>query len=94
MGPEESPAGSLVSAMLREGYPADFAALVAREMNTDYLARRMIGYVNRVGLIPPEEFADEMLSILEERDRLRAKHLAEEAQGKINEMIENGLRPD
>ncbi|MBR4896637.1 MAG: hypothetical protein IKZ41_09420 [Clostridia bacterium] len=94
MAPEENLRGSLILAMRREGYPADFAALVAREMNTDYLARRMIGYVNRVGLIPPEEFADEMLSILEERDRLRAKHLAEEAQGKINEMMENGLHPD
>lgn len=77
--------------MIREGYPADFAAAVAREMNTDYLAGRMIAYVRRVGLIPPEEFADEMLAILEERDRLIAKHLAEEAQGAINDMYENGL---
>ena len=92
MDPDENP--TLFRVMLRKGYPADFAALVSREMNTDYLARRMLGYVSRVGLIPPEEFADEMLAILEERDRLRAKHLAAEAQEKINEMIENGLRTD
>ncbi len=94
MNDTENPSGTLFRIMLREGYPRDFAALVTREMNTDYLARRMIAYVSRVGLIPPEEFADEMLAILEERDRLRAKHLAEEAQGKINEMIENGLNTD
>ena len=94
MVPDENPTRSLIRAMLREGYPADFAALVAREMNTDYLAQRMTGYVNRVGLIPPEEFADEMLSILEERDRLRARHRAAEAQEKINEMLENGLQTD
>ena len=94
MAPDENLRGSLILAMRREGYPADFAALVAREMNTDYLARRMIGYVNRVGLIPPEEFADEMLAIIEERDRFRDKRRAEEAQMKINEMIEYGLDTD
>ena len=77
--------------MVREGYPADFAALVAKEMNTDYLARRMIGYVSRVGLIPPEEFADEMLAILEDRDRFLQKHLTEEAQAKVSEMYRRGL---
>ncbi len=77
---------SLYRLMLREGYPAEFAAGVAREMNTEYLARRMILYVSRVGLIPPEEFADEMLAILEERDRFVKKHRAEEAQTVINEL--------
>ena len=80
--------------MVREGYPADFAALVAKEMNTEYLARRMIGYVSRVGLIPPEEFADEMLAILEDRDRFVKKHQTEEAQAKINEMYRFGLDAD
>ena len=80
--------------MVREGYPADFAALVAKEMNTDYLARRMIGYVSRVGLIPPEEFADEMMAILEDRDRFMQKHRAEEAQAKVSEMYRNGLNKD
>ena len=83
--------GGLYRLLVREGYPPDFAALVAGEMNTDYLAKRMIGYVSRVGLIPPEEFADEMLAILEDRDRLVKKHLALDAQRKINEMMLYGL---
>ena len=77
--------------MIREGYSSEFAALVAKEMNTDYLARRMIAYVSRAGLIPPEEFADEMLAILEDRDRFVQKHTAEEAQAKVSEMYRNGL---
>ena len=85
---------ALYRLMVRKGYPSDFAQIVAREMRTDYLARRMILYVNKVGLIPPEEFADEMLAIIEERDRFRDKRRAEEAQMKINEMIEYGLDTD
>ena len=37
------------------------------------------------GLLPPEEVADEMLSILSERDRLVKKHISQSAQQKINE---------
>ena len=83
--------GGLYRLMVRVGYPADFAALVAREMNTDYLARRMTAYVSRVGRIPPEEFADEMLAILEDRDRYMRKHRAEEAQEKVSELFRYGL---
>ena len=83
---------SLYRLMVREGYPAEFALGVAREMNTEYLARRMLLYVSRAGLVPPEEFADEMLAIIEERDRLSGKQRAEEAQRKINELYEEGLK--
>ncbi len=85
---------ALYRLMVRTGYPSDFAALVSREMNTDYLSRRMLLYVNKVGLIPPEEFADEMLAIIEERDRFRDKHRAEDAQMKLNEIYESGLNTD
>ena len=54
----------------------------------------MLLYVSRAGLVPPEEFADEMLAIIEERDRFSAKHRAEEAQAKINELYEEGLKTD
>lgn len=86
--------GGLYRLMVREGYPAEFAALVAKEMNTDYLAKRMIAYVSRAGLIPPEEFADEMLAILEDRDRYMRKHLAEDAQAKVSDLFRYGLNTD
>lgn len=91
MNGKENLSAALYRLMLREGYPADFAAGVAREMNTEYLAQRMLRYVSRVGLIPPEEFADEMLAVIEERDHFRGKLRAEEAQAKINEMLLYGL---
>ena len=94
MNGNENLSEGLLRLMIRTGYPPDFARLVAREMKTEYLARRMIAYVNRMGLIPPEEFADEMLSIIEDRNRLRDKHIAEEAQAGINEMYMYGLDTD
>ena len=74
------------SVMTAKGYPAEFAQLIAGQMNTEYTSQRMIKYIGRAGLMPPEEIADEMLSILSERDRLIKKHIAEHAQKKINEV--------
>ena len=72
--------------MLRKGYPEEFARIIAAEMSTDFTAERMISYIGRAGLRPLEEVADEMISILAERDRLVQKHIAEHAQRKINEL--------
>ncbi|MBQ9061174.1 MAG: hypothetical protein IJ128_08520 [Firmicutes bacterium] len=72
--------------MVRKGYPRDFAALIAQEMHTEFTENRMIGYIARSGLLPPEEVADEMLAILSDRDRIRDKHILEHAQQSINEM--------
>ncbi len=75
----------LFELMLRKGYPEDFARLVCRQMCTEYTSGRMIRYISRSPLLPPEEVADEMLSILADRDHLVDKHIAEHAQKKLNE---------
>ena len=75
----------LYDLMVRKGYPADFASIVAEQMHTEYTSGRMQAYIGRAGLLPPEEVADEMLSILSERDRLVKKHISQSAQQKINE---------
>ena len=74
----------LYELMLRKGYPEGFAKVVAAEMRTDYTAERMIMYIGRAGLRPLEEAADEMLSIISERDRLVQKHIQRHAEEKIN----------
>lgn len=84
----------LYNLMIRKGYPDSFADLVAEQMNTEYTSQRMTAYVNRAGLVPAEEFADEMLAILSERDALRDKHIAQSAQQKVNRLYQEGLPGD
>lgn len=90
----ENQNGELYALMIRKGYPAEFAGLIAGQMNTEYTSQRMIAYVSRAGLVPPEELADEMLAILADRDRLREKHIALAAQEKVNRLYREGLETD
>ena len=79
----------LYQLMVSKGYHEDFAALIATELNTEFTATRMIGYISRSGKLPMEEVSDEMLAILADRDRIIRKHISEHAQASINEMYRN-----
>ena len=60
-----------VSTRLAEmGFPTDFAYLVGTQMNTDFTARMMLGYLRAAQPETMEEVADEMLGILSLRDKL------------------------
>ena len=78
----------LYDLMLRKGYPADFARIIAEQMHTEYTSQRMIAFLARCPRLSAETVADEMLSILADRDRLVQKHIAQHAQQKINEYYE------
>ena len=55
--------------LLDRGYPKEFCAEIAyKNMNTDYTATRMIGYLYRVTNPRLEDLVDEMLAILSDRD--------------------------
>ena len=45
--------------------------MVSREMDTDYLSKRFTGYLRAAKPTSMEEVADEMISIIEERNRLQ-----------------------
>lgn len=81
----KSKTDELYDLMLDRGYPEDFSRLICSEMNTDFTADRMMSYVfgekHRL-----EDVADEMLAIIELRDRLVHKHVMEHAQATINEL--------
>lgn len=82
----------LYKLMLEKGYPKEFCAEVAyRNLNTDYTATRMIGYLYRVTEPKLEMVVDEMLAILEDRAALVKKHEAEHAQAVISDIYRNGL---
>ncbi len=77
--------------MVDKGYPSAFARIISEEMHTDYLSERMLAYIERNPILPPEQIADEMLAILSERDRLIEKHVSANAQEKINRLYLEGL---
>lgn len=66
-------------------------AIAYKYMTTDYTAIRMLGYIYRMTDLTEELLVDEMIAIMEDRDRFRQKHEAEEAQQGINQVYNQGL---
>lgn len=84
--------GELFRLLCEKGVPEDLSKEIAyRQMNTDYTATRMIGYLYGHAQLRVEDIVDEMLAIMSDRDELVRKHEMEAAQAKINEMYQNGL---
>ena len=82
----------LYKVLLDRGYPKEFCAEIAfKNMNTDYTATRMLGYLYRVSDPRIEDLVDEMLAILSNRDAIIQKKEMEHAQAVINEIYRNGL---
>ncbi|MBE5893490.1 MAG: hypothetical protein E7286_08985 [Lachnospiraceae bacterium] len=81
----------LYQIMLDRGYPENLCDLVTRNLNTDYTATRMIGYLSHYSYLPELEVVDEMLAILSDRNALIQKKEAEQAQAKLNELYRDGL---
>ena len=78
--------------LLEKGYTKEFCAEIAyKNMNTDYTATRMLGYLYRVSDPRIEDLVDEMLAILSDRDQIVRKKELERAQAAINEMYRKGL---
>lgn len=82
----------LYKVLLDRGYPKEFCAEIAyKNMNTDYTATHMLGYLYRVSDPRIEDLVDEMLAILSDRDAIIQKKEMEHAQAVINEIYRNGL---
>ncbi|HIX14982.1 MAG TPA: hypothetical protein H9740_04530 [Candidatus Hungatella pullicola] len=78
--------------LLSRGYPKEFCREIAyKNMNTDYTATRMLGYLYRVSNPRIEDLVDEMLAILSDRDEMIRKKQMEQAQAVINDIYRNGL---
>lgn len=81
----------LYNMLQKRGYPEALCELVTRNLNTDYTASRMIGYLSHYSDLPELEIVDEMLAILSERNAIMQKKEVENTQAKINEMYRLGL---
>ena len=82
----------LYKILLSKGYPKELCAEIAyKNMNTDYTATRLLGYLYRISTPRIEDLIDEMLAILSDRNAIIQKKELEQAQSVINDVYQNGL---
>ena len=82
----------LYKILLSKGYPKELCAEIAyKNMNTDYTATRMLGYLYRISNPRIEDLIDEMLAILSDRNAIIQKKELEQVQSVINDVYQNGL---
>lgn len=82
----------LYQVLLSKGYPKELCAEIAyKNMNTDYTATRMLGYLYRYSELRIEDVIDEMIAILSDREEIIKKKELEHAQTVINDIYRNGL---
>lgn len=81
----------LYEIMLQRGYPEEFCDLITQNLNTDFTAQRMIGYLYHYEHPPAEEIADEMISILSDRNRIMEKKELEETNRRWNKFLMHGF---
>lgn len=90
MGTERT--DELYKILLTKGYPKELCAEIAyKNLNTDYTATRMLGYLYRYIEPRLEDVIDEMIAILSDREEIIKKKEMEQAQAVINEIYRNGL---
>ena len=88
----QSKQDELYKALQQKGYPDSLCREIAyKQMNTDYTATRMIGYLSHYSDLPDVEVVDEMLAILSDRNEIIKKKESEQAQAKISEIYRFGL---
>ena len=91
MKPRSEMSMELYEMMLDRGYPEEFCDLITKNLNTDFTASRMIGYLCHYSDLPPEEIADEMLAILSDRNRIMQKKELESNNAEWNRILMQGL---
>ncbi len=85
---------NLVEKLKKMGYPEEFGNAVADNLRTEKMMGRMLGYLNQAKPRNAEEIADEMLAIMEDRERWVQKKTAEYYNSKYNEFLYYGLGDD
>ncbi len=91
MKPRSELSMELYQMMLNRGYQKELCDLVTRNLNTDFTAARMIGYLSHYSELPDVEIVDEMLAILADRNAIIRKKESEKAQAAISHMYRFGL---
>jgi hypothetical protein len=92
MKPRSEKSMELYDIMIRRGYPEEFCDAITRNLNTDFTAKRMIGYLSHYQCPPLEQIADEMLAIISDRNRIMQKKELERSNEAWNDYMMNGFR--
>ena len=79
MKPRTELSMQLYDILIERGYNENLCDLITRNLNTDYTATRIIGYLSHYSYLPEEEVVDEMLAILSDRNALIKKKEMEQA---------------
>ena len=74
--------------LIDKGYSEQFSDLITKNLNTDFTAGRMIGYLSHYTSLPEAEIVDEMLSILSDRNRIMQKKDMEATDARWNRIME------
>ena len=93
MKPRTELSMELYEELKRIGYPEELCDLISKNLNTDFTARRMLGYLSYYDQPKVEDLVDEMLAILDDRNRIMEKKELEEINKKWNEFLHTGI-PD
>lgn len=81
----------LYELMLQRGYEESFCDIITKNLNTDFTAQRMIGYLYHYEHPPVEEIADEMITILSDRNRIMQKKELEGVNARWNDFLMHGF---
>lgn len=81
----------LYELMLQRGYDESFCDIITKNLNTYFTAQRMIGYLYHYEHPPVEEIADEMITILSDRNRIMQKKELEEVNARWNDFLMHGF---
>ena len=84
----------LVETIVRMGYPESFDKSIAENLRTEKTMSRMIGYLRHAKPKSAEEIADEMLAIMDDRERWIQKKSAQFYNSRYNEILNYGLEGD
>lgn len=91
MKPKSEYSQELYRIMLKRGYPEVFCDEVTKNLNTDFTAKRMIGYLSHYQKLSLEDIADEMLAILSDRNRIMQKKEVERTNAAWNRIMLEGF---
>ena len=77
----------LYDILLRRVYPEPFCEEITKNLNTDWTAQRIIGYLSHYIMLFIVVIFDDMLVIVSDRKRIMQKHELEETNARWNDYL-------
>ncbi len=94
MKPRSEKSMELYEVLLERGYPHEFCDAITKNLNTDFTAKRMLGYLGHYKKLPTDEIVDEMLAILSDRNRIMQKKEMENTNALWNQYMLQGFHDE